>query len=90
MPKLLNKTACREWGRIKSTVYAASNDPEEEDYLSEDMRSTLSGMVEGPCTQENVDKLKAFCLTREAQVYVLVVWHILPMIDDLTYAANYK
>jgi len=88
MPKLLNKTACREWGRIKSTVYAASNDPEEEDYLSEDMQSTLSAIVEEPCTQESVDKLKAFCLTREAQVYSLT-GHIFVMIDQLEYSANY-
>jgi hypothetical protein len=88
MPKLLNKTACREWGRIKSTVYAASNDPEEEDYLSEDMQSTLSAIVEEPCTQESVDKLKALCLTREAQVYSLT-GHILVMIDQLEYSANY-
>jgi len=44
MPKLLNKTACREWGRIKSTVYAASNDPEEEDYQDND---STNGWQEG-------------------------------------------
>lgn len=90
MPKTLNKVACHEWGRIRNAIYAASYDPEDEDYLSEDMQATLSEMVEGPCTQKNVNRLRELCLTREAQAYTLVVWHILPMIDDLTYAANYK